>query len=207
LQRFLLNEWSVKNKLNMPRTKEQNMVIREERKQSIMDAALLLFAEDGFVHTSIDRIAQQAGISKGLLYSYFKNKDDLLYQILVSGIRQFSDSFSPAMTLADFVTGLAKSFDNIQENSAFFKLYSLLSFQPQVLKNLGPLADEYEAFRNMVKLFEEQFGDRALEELLLISVISKGFSILTLFGDHQHVVPVDKLKKTIIDFIRERYLV
>jgi AcrR family transcriptional regulator len=190
----------------MPRTKEQNNAIRAEKRQLIMDVALQLFAENGYVHTSIDNIAQDAGISKGLMYSYFKSKDDLLYQILISGVRQFSDSFAPAMTIANFVEGLEQSFDHIQENSAFFKLYSLLSFQPQVLKGLGPLADEYDAFHNMKKLFEQQFGERAVEELLLVSVILKGYSALALFGDQQHVVPIDKLKQTVMDFIRERYL-
>ncbi|MDR1886863.1 MAG: TetR/AcrR family transcriptional regulator, partial [Prevotellaceae bacterium] len=61
----------------MPRTKEQNEAIRAEKRQLIMDAAMQLFAEDGYAHTSIDKIAQKAGIARGLLYSYFENKEDL----------------------------------------------------------------------------------------------------------------------------------
>ena len=191
----------------MPRTKEQNMAIREERKQSIMDSALRLFAENGFENTSIDCIASHAGISKGLLYSYFKCKDDLLYQILVAGMQTFSDSFHPEMTLEDFVTGIEKAFEHIKENIHFYKLYTIISVQPKVTKNLRALVNEYNSlYYNMVNLFKKHFGEQqAAQELLLLSVITKGFTIISVFGDQQNVIFVDSLKKTVMDLIRKRY--
>ncbi|MDR1524456.1 MAG: TetR/AcrR family transcriptional regulator, partial [Tannerella sp.] len=83
----------------MPRTKEQNEAIKLEKKQLIMDVALRLFAENGYANTSIDKIAKSICIAKGLLYTYFKNKEDLLYQILLSGIDKMSIGvFSEVMT-------------------------------------------------------------------------------------------------------------
>lgn len=45
---------------------------------SILEAAAILFARDGFEKTSTTRIAELAGVSVGSLYEYFSSKDSLL---------------------------------------------------------------------------------------------------------------------------------
>jgi len=190
----------------MPRTKEQNMAIRTEKKQLIMDSALQLFAENGFEHTSIDSIARHASISKGLLYSYFKSKDDLLCQILASGMQVFTNNIHAEMTMEGFIAGIEKSFDHIMENRNFFKLYTIISVQPKVTQNLGNLVNEHGGSHNHIaSLFQKYFGERAAQELLLLSVIMKGYSIISTFGDQQNVASFDILKKTVVDFVKERY--
>ncbi len=61
-----------------PRTKEQVEEIREASKSKILEAALELFAMSGYDSTSISKIAEKAGVSKGLMYNYFTSKEDLL---------------------------------------------------------------------------------------------------------------------------------
>ena len=51
-----------------PRTEQQFEAIREERKEQIKRVALEVVFEEGFQNASISKIAQKAGISKGLLY-------------------------------------------------------------------------------------------------------------------------------------------
>jgi len=189
----------------MPRTKEQNKVIRKERKQSIMDTALQLFAENGFENTSIANIAKHAGISQGLVYSYFESKDDLLYQILSSGIQKIEADLSPEMSMEDFLASVDKILSHILENKQFFKLYNILSMQPKVTQRLGNLANEYNAPRNMMTLFQNKFGEAAMQEMLLASIIFKGFSIIASFSDMQKVYQVDAIKNVVMDFLKERY--
>jgi AcrR family transcriptional regulator len=190
----------------MPRTKEQNEVIRAEKKQLIMEAALEVFAENGFLHTSIEGIAHRAGIAKGLIYAYFKNKDDLLYQILSSGIDKISEGLFPAdMTPESFVESVEKMLDRIEEQKHFFKIYTSLSVQPGVERKLGNLIDENRPFRSMMELYNKHFGDDALKELLLMSIVSKGYSILALFGDRQKSLPIDLLKEVVMDFVRRKF--
>ena len=55
----------------MPKTKEQNELIREEKRSHILKVALNVFGEEGYHASSINRIAKKAGISKGLIYTYF----------------------------------------------------------------------------------------------------------------------------------------
>ncbi|MFZ5573503.1 MAG: TetR/AcrR family transcriptional regulator [Thermodesulfobacteriota bacterium] len=55
---------------------------REQRYQSILSAAETLFAREGYHKTSMERIADAAEVSVGAVYFYFKNKEDLLVQLL-----------------------------------------------------------------------------------------------------------------------------
>ncbi|MBX2996964.1 MAG: TetR/AcrR family transcriptional regulator [Caldilineaceae bacterium] len=51
------------------------------RKNQILDAAAIVFAEKGFHPTTIRDIARQAGIADGTIYNYFENKSMLLLGI------------------------------------------------------------------------------------------------------------------------------
>jgi len=54
----------------------------EERREQIVKAATKLFSERGYYLTTIQDIAREAGISVGLIYQYFKDKDDVLFLTL-----------------------------------------------------------------------------------------------------------------------------
>jgi len=64
-----------------PRTKEQNEEIRRQRRQEILQAALLVYAEQGYSATEIGDIAKKAGLARGLVYHYFENKQHLFRQL------------------------------------------------------------------------------------------------------------------------------
>jgi AcrR family transcriptional regulator len=50
---------------------------KEKTKRAILAAALKLFAEKGFYHTSTRAISRKAGIAEGTLFNYFETKEDL----------------------------------------------------------------------------------------------------------------------------------
>ena len=54
----------------------------EERRGQILRAAVKLFSEDGYYTTTIQKIAREAGVSIGLIYQYFGDKDDILFLTL-----------------------------------------------------------------------------------------------------------------------------
>ena len=47
------------------------------KREQILEAASMLFVEKGFTDTSMEMVAQQAGVSKQTVYSHFGSKDDL----------------------------------------------------------------------------------------------------------------------------------
>lgn len=55
---------------------------KEDRPQEITEAALAAFAEKGYAATRVDEVAKRAGVSKGLLYLYFKTKEDLFKAVI-----------------------------------------------------------------------------------------------------------------------------
>lgn len=65
----------------MPRSELANEQIREESRQRILDAALRVFATKG-VGATISDVAEEAGISQGLAYRYFRSKEAILATLL-----------------------------------------------------------------------------------------------------------------------------
>ena len=57
----------MKKKSLMPKTVSQNKIIREEKKDLILSTALKVFAQDGYHASSVNKIADKANISKGLI--------------------------------------------------------------------------------------------------------------------------------------------
>lgn len=54
----------------------------EDRPREICAAALAVFAEKGFAAAKLDEIARRAGVSKGTLYLYFKDKEQLFRAVV-----------------------------------------------------------------------------------------------------------------------------
>lgn len=54
-----------------------------------MAVAIDFFARHGYQGTSIERIAQASGVTKGALYYYFRDKEDLLFEAVKDRIQQF----------------------------------------------------------------------------------------------------------------------
>ncbi len=60
-----------------PRRPEENQRVREERKERILQAAVGVFARYGYTATRIADIAEKAGMSHGLVYHYFRSKEEI----------------------------------------------------------------------------------------------------------------------------------
>jgi AcrR family transcriptional regulator len=121
----------------MPRTKEQYEQIRTEKRQLITEAALQLFASEGYAATSIDKIARQAGISKGLMYHYFDSKEALLQNIIDSLSDEIGEMIDPnndgVVTREEAEHFIDKMFDLLINRKEEMKLYYQCSLQPQVV--------------------------------------------------------------------------
>ncbi|SMO65432.1 TetR/AcrR family transcriptional regulator [Melghirimyces algeriensis] len=66
----------------MPRSPEQNRAIREKRKKQIYEAALGVYRERGYYGAEMGAIARRAGLGRGLIYYYFKDKQDLFISLI-----------------------------------------------------------------------------------------------------------------------------
>ena len=59
-----------------------------EKRERILNAAVKVFAKNGFYATRVSEIAKAAGVADGTIYLYFKNKDDVLITIFEEGIQR-----------------------------------------------------------------------------------------------------------------------
>jgi AcrR family transcriptional regulator len=70
----------------MPRTEKQNQQIRDERQEQILQAALKVFARRGMMAAKIGDIATEARLSHGLVYHYFKSKEEIFTTLVKRAI-------------------------------------------------------------------------------------------------------------------------
>jgi len=122
----------------MPRTKEQFEAIRRESRQKILDAALEVFAKQGYHSATVDAIAKTAGISKGLMYNYFKSKEDVLQELMLGMMEALMCEYMPLkpeekFTEDDIINFINVGIDLVLEKPHFWKLYFSVALQPVVM--------------------------------------------------------------------------
>ncbi len=130
-----------------PRTKEQFEKIRESSRNEILNAALDLFATNGFHAASISQIAEKAGISKGLMYNYFKSKDDLLKTIVEEGFEMLGVLMGEISTETNPRKALEKvislSISHLKNNLTYWKLYMSVILQSELQKDVEKLMVDF----------------------------------------------------------------
>jgi TetR/AcrR family fatty acid metabolism transcriptional regulator len=75
----------------------------EDKRQLILDAALRVFAQKGYHTARVGDIAQEAGVAYGLLYHYFRSKDEVLdtifrdtWEAMLGTIKSIEETGEPA---------------------------------------------------------------------------------------------------------------
>lgn len=90
---------------NIREPKQQRAI---EKKDRIIEAGFNLICKNGYYNTNTAEIAKEAEVSTGIVYQYFKDKND----ILLEGLYKFGDNiFFPILTL-DLSNYDIKNFDN-----------------------------------------------------------------------------------------------
>ena len=81
---------------------------RSERRQSILGGAARAFTSAGFAATSMETIAEEAGVSKLLLYRHFDSKAELYRSVLERVLERIQEEFSrtegPGVSVRAFTT-------------------------------------------------------------------------------------------------------
>jgi len=127
-----------------PRTRDQNEEMRQRSREAIKEAALELFARQGYTHTTVSQIATRAGVSKGLLYNYFDGKEDLLYQIIEEQIELAENMMEQTVReipdpLRQLETMIEGAIQFVLRDLDQWRLITSLAFQPEVTDRLRPL--------------------------------------------------------------------
>ncbi len=64
---------------------------REVRRELVIDAAMAIYAEEGYHAITMEKIAERSEVSRAALYLYFKNKEEIVLSAIVSHADYFAD--------------------------------------------------------------------------------------------------------------------
>lgn len=81
------------NSKNLGLMDAQNPASKNSKYHRILEAAVKVFARQGFHQSTVAQIAKEAGVADGTIYLYFKNKDDILVHFFGFKAKQVFDRF------------------------------------------------------------------------------------------------------------------
>src|SRR3972149_4675986 len=84
-----------------PRGRRPRALRPEPSRKQLMTAAIDCFARLGYQGTSIDRIARDAGVTKGAVYYHFRDKEELLFEAVKDRIGGFEHQVLEEITSAE----------------------------------------------------------------------------------------------------------
>ena len=161
----------------MPRRPEQYEQLRAESVRHLLDAARTTFVRLGYDRATIRAIAREAGVAQGLLYNYFRSKEDLLRTVFQEGVRDVGEALaagSGAGTPAEQLERvIRRSFELVRERREFWLLSHMLRFQPKTVALTAELSAWTQMVRAQLETLLRKIGHRdapALSRVLFAAI-------------------------------------
>ncbi|WP_044337178.1 TetR/AcrR family transcriptional regulator [Rossellomorea aquimaris] len=165
-----------------------------DKRKSILESAVELFAEHGYNQTSMQQIADSVGISKGSLYSFFQSKEDLIISIY--------EHYQQLVFERAFVVGLdgnlppferfAKQFQVQFEGILEYKSYMKMHMRGESAKNSEKLAAMEHRMRgrlfswlehNLLEVFGEKIRPYKWDLMWMTQSIYSSYMMLLISTD------------------------
>ncbi len=119
-------------------------------REAILDAAREMVLDAGQARLSIRRVAERAGVTHGTIYLYFRDKDDLLYQVAETSAHEMVARLRRLPRTLDAVERLRQTFlalvdAAIEAPDAFHFVFTLRPARASAAPSMPPLAAVLEA--------------------------------------------------------------
>ncbi|MDX6605682.1 MAG: hypothetical protein QOD14_222 [Solirubrobacterales bacterium] len=181
-----------------------------DRREVILDAARTAFADTGYHETSLDAVAERAGVSKALLYEHFSSKRELYVAMLEMHVHELVERISGAVAGAEpgeprMRAGLEAFFGFVEERRGAWRIMFRNAGDPDVAVRLDRLRDEVAAA--IVQLMSEEAERRGLGfpklpqfvEMIAQQMVGAMQSLADWWDLHQKV-PKDEVVQAAMDF-------
>lgn len=154
-----------------------------KKQQNIFNTALELFATDGVDATSTSKIAKVAGVSEGLIFRHFTNKEGLLQAILTEGLNKAHEYFQLIQAEIDPKIRIRKAlelpFNILPEEYNFWRLVYTLKWQRGSVQT-----EEMSDFRaSLADAFDQLNYENPSAEARLVESIIDGIATEVLLKD------------------------
>ena len=190
---------------------------KKDRPAEITQAALAAFAEKGYAATRVDEVAKRAGVSKGLLYLYFKTKEDLFKAVIRSFLSPrinalISDIEETELSAEEFVRGPFLAFARSLPNSPARILVRLMIAEGPKHPDLvawywdNVVSRAMNALRTLIEkgVANGEFRESALNEFPQLLVTPVFFSMIwTIVFKSQMKLDTDRFIEAHVDMVLE----
>lgn len=181
-----------------------------QRKNEIIDAAEQVFFTKGFVNSTMEEIASEAELSKGTLYLYFKNKEDLhfainikaleiLSEMLQEVVHQTKNGYDTIYDMGRCYLDFAKKYPNYFKSIAYFesKKTKIDLNDPDIkhfFEELNPMNYFIEAIRKGIK--DKTIRNDIKPEVLAQTLWSQTTGMLQLLANKKDILHLYNVKET-----------
>ena len=130
----------------------------ENLRERISHAAQDLFVKDGIDGVSMRKVADRVGVTAPAIYRYFRDKDELLTEIISSGLHMLEDYLKPALEAEEPLERLKQLIDNYVnfaiEQPKYFDFAFLVPG-----RDMGPISEELQRHNwTTFRMAVEQIG-------------------------------------------------
>jgi len=169
-------------------------------KEKIILAALELFANNGYTETSIDKIAKKANVSKGLTYTHFKNKEDLLVVTIENRITKMTSKLLE-MEDVNFNFFFNEYSNSLIKNIQIIRLCVLLVAHPKTPPKVTYLLDKqrHELLEVFSNLLQNKFKENSKMEAEILLATIDGITLEYVTNQNP-----ENLKK-ILQYLNKKY--
>ena len=118
--------------------------------RQIIDAAVIVIAENGYHQAQVSKIAKQAGVADGTIYLYFKNKEDILISVFQEKMGVFvsklEDILSKDSTASEMLRHMIESHFNLLASDLHLSIVTQLELRqsnPEIRTKINNVLREY----------------------------------------------------------------
>jgi TetR/AcrR family transcriptional regulator, fatty acid metabolism regulator protein len=202
--------------------KSKEEVVHEYRIHSIQEAAMRVIARKGMAAATMQEIAEEAGVAKGTIYLYFRDRDELVEKTFETAIGELHKRVDAALALEIPFEEKLRALISAQvgffsENAEFFRLYMTLKMpegtpaqQRRQKRNCQPQYEtRVKAFAGVLNQAMESGEIRKSDPYRLALFLIEGSAAITLHRLSEIEPPaeqqdVDLIVSTIVDGISIR---
>jgi AcrR family transcriptional regulator len=154
-----------------------------DKKERILDAALTLFAREGYAATPTSKIAKVAGVSEGLIFRHFENKQGLLDALMQKVELKLAGIYGPVLMETDPRLALKKCIELpflVPESEFdFWRLQFMLKWQKEYNhpEKMQALIDK------LTQVFRELDHENPEGEAMLVNLILEAVATSILKGN------------------------
>ncbi len=186
--------------------------VSAERKPQILQAAMKIFSRKGYASARMEEIAEEADLSVGILYWYYKGKIDIVLALMKMDIEPDIENLQSLLTAPESCRArLWKLFEGLQEDNVialklWAELYHLAAREARVRKQLFAYNAQYRALAETII----QQGIERGEFRADVDAPSAAFALQALFDGfllNRSLAPkfpnLDAMLKNSYDFLME----